>query len=534
MESSRAFFSFISPFWSYFIIFIIALFRLIKTLKYPHSSPTPFRKHRLPPGPKPWPIIGNLPEMLSSKFAPKWIHQLMKNMNTEIACIKLGNVHVIPVINPALACEFLKKHDDIFASRPTSMSSGLISRGYKTTILSLYGEQWKKMKKIVIKDLLSTAKHRWLHNKRMEEADNLVRYVYMSSQKNNDGGLVNVRIAAQHYSGNVIRKIIFNKRYFGEGREDGAPGTNEIEHVGAVFTILKYLFAFSVSDYMPCLRALDVDGHKRMVKNATSIVNKYHDPIIEQRIKQWNEGTKAETEDLLDVMISLKDANNKPLLTMHEIKSQITELMLATVDNPSNAAEWALAEMMKQPELLKKATEELDKVVGKNRLVEESDIPKLNYIKACLREAFRLHPIAPFNVPHVAMHDTVVSNYFIPKGSHVILSREELGRNPKVWEEPLKFKPERHLMDDGSDVFLTESELRFITFTTGKRGCPGVVLGTTLSVILLARLIHGFTWSALPNKPVELLQSETDPFMAHPLEVVAKPRLPNEVYSLLD
>ncbi|KAK4274924.1 hypothetical protein QN277_018082 [Acacia crassicarpa] len=536
MESSRAFFSFISPFWSYFIIFIIALFRLIKTLKYPHSSSTTlFRKHRLPPGPKPWPIIGSLPEMLSSKFAPKWIHQLMKNMNTEIACIKLGNVHVIPVTNPALACEFLKKQDDIFASRPTSMSSGLISRGYKTTILSLYGEQWKKMKKIVIKDLLSPAKHRWLHNKRMEEADNLVRYVYMSSQNNNEGGLVNVRIAAQHYSGNVIRKMIFNKRYFGEGREDGAPGIEEIEHVSAVFTILKYLFAFSVSDYMPCLRALDVDGHKRMSKNALSIVNKYHDPIIEQRIKQWNEGTKAETEDLLDVMISLKDANNKPLLTMHEIKSQITELMLATVDNPSNAAEWALAEMMKQPELLKKATEELDKVVGKNRLVEESDIPKLNYIKACLREAFRLHPIAPFNVPHVAMHDTVVSNYFIPKGSHVILSREELGRNPKVWEEPLKFKPERHLMDDGSDVFLTEPDLRFITFTAGKRGCPGVVLGTTLSVMLLARLIHGFTWSAPPNKPIELLQSETDPFIAHPLEAVAKLRLPKEViYSLLD
>ncbi|KAK4274921.1 hypothetical protein QN277_018080 [Acacia crassicarpa] len=526
---SRAFLSFILPFWPYFIIFII----LIQTLKYPHSSPTPFRKHRLPPGPKPWPVIGNLPEMLSSKSAPKWIHQLVKNMNTEIACIKLGNVHVIPVINPTLACEFLKKQDDIFASRPESMSSGLVSRGYKTTVLSPYGEQWKKMKKILNMDLLSPAKHQWLHDKRMEEADNLVRYVYMS-QNNNEGGLVNVRIATQHYSGNVIRKIIFNRRYFGEGREDGAPGTEEIEHVDALFTILRYVFAFCVSDYMPCLRALDVDGHKRILKNATRIVNKYHDPIIEQRIKQWKEGTKAETEDWLDVMVSLKDANNKPLLTIQEIKSQITELMLATIDNPSNVVEWALAEMMKQPEILDKATEELDQVVGKDRLVEESDIPKLNYIKACLRESFRLHPSDSFNVPHVAMRDTVVSNYFIPKGSHVLLSRVELGRNPKVWEEPHKFKPERHLRDDGSNVFLIEADLRFITFTTGKRGCPGVVLGTTLLVMLLARLIHGFTWTAPTNQPVELLELETGPFKAHPLVVVAKPRLPNEVYSLSD
>ncbi|KAK4276286.1 hypothetical protein QN277_019251 [Acacia crassicarpa] len=132
------------------------------------------------------------------------------------------------------------------------------------------------------------------------------------------------------------------------------------------------------------------------------------------------------------------------------------------------------------------------------------------------------------------MRDMVVSNYFIPKGSHVILGREEPGRNPKVWEEPLKFKPERHLMDDNSEVFLTETDLRFITFTAGKRGCPGVVLGTTLSVILLARLIHGFTWTAPPHRQVELVQSETGPFMARPLVVVAKPRLPNEVYGILD
>ncbi|KAI9118588.1 hypothetical protein K1719_010920 [Acacia pycnantha] len=528
---SRAFFSIISPFSSNFMIFITALLRVINSLKYPYSTPTLFSKRKLPPGPNPWPIIGNLPEMLSTQSPSKWIHQLMKKFNTGIACIKLGNVHVIPVIDPAVACEFLKKQDAIFSSRPISMASRLLSGNYSTTALVPYGEQWKKMKKILVKDLLSPAKHRWLHDKRKEEADNLVRYVYMS-QNNNEGGLVNVRIAAQHFCGNVIRKLIFDKRYFGEGMEDGRPGHEEIEHVGALFIMLKYLYAFSVSDYVPWLRGLDLDGHKRMLKNAMSTVNKYHDPIIEERIKQWKEGTKTKTEDWLDVMISLKDDDNKPLLTMQEIKAQITEIMFATVDNPSNAVEWALAEMMKQPELLKKASEELDKVVGKERLVQESDVPKLNYIKACLREAFRLHPIAPFNVPHVAMRDTVVSNYFIPKGSHVLLSREGLGRNPKVWEEPLKFKPERYLMDDGSDVFLTEADLRFISFSTGQRGCPGVVLGTTMSVVLLARLIHGFAWRALPHQPVELLQSETDPFMARPLVVVAKPRLPNEVYLL--
>jgi len=208
--------------------------------------------------------------------------------------------------------------------------------------------------------------------------------------------------------------------------------------------------------------------------------------------------------------------------------------MIATVDNPSNAFEWALAEMINEPKMLERAIEELDSVVGKERLVQESDIPKLNYVKACAREAFRLHPIAPFNPPHVSMSDTTVGNYFIPKGSHVILSRKELGRNPKVWNEPLKFKPERHLkIDNGSTVVLTEPNLRFISFSTGRRSCPGVMLGSTMTVMLFARLLHGFTWTAPSNvSKVNLAESNDHMFLADPLVAVAKPRLAPHLYHL--
>ena len=106
--------------------------------------------------------------------------------------------------------------------------------------------------------------------------------------------------------------------------------------------------------------------------------------------------------------------------------------MLAAVDNPSNTTEWALAEMINQPKILQRAVEELDQVVGRGRLVQESDLPKLNYVKACAKEAFRLHPVSAFNVPHESIADTSVAGYFIPKGSHVLISRLSLGRNPKI------------------------------------------------------------------------------------------------------
>jgi cytochrome P450 len=208
--------------------------------------------------------------------------------------------------------------------------------------------------------------------------------------------------------------------------------------------------------------------------------------------------------------------------------------MIASVDNPSNAVEWALAEMANKPEIMQKAMAELDGVVGRDRLVQEPDLRGLNYLKACIREAFRLHPYHPFNPPRVAMSDTTVASYSIPRGSQVILSRVGLGRNPKVWDDPLEFRPERHLLaaDDDAVLGLGEPELRFVSFSTGRRGCPGISLGTIITVTLLARLLQGFTWSKPPGVDrVELREAETSLVMAEPLRLQARPRLPAHLYQ---
>ncbi|TXG46888.1 hypothetical protein EZV62_026182 [Acer yangbiense] len=462
--------------------FLSTLLFLATALFYVHFFKSKKSLYPLPPGPKPWPIVGNLPEMLKNKPTFRWIHELMKEMNTDIACIRFGNVHVIPVTCPEISREFLRKQDALFASRPISMSTEMTSKG-------------------------------WFHMKRIEEADHLIRYVYEQCKNVSEsgGGLVKVRVAAQQYCGNVIRKMVFNKRFFGEGAEDGGPGLEEEEHIDAIFKVLAYMYSFCVSDYVPCLRGVvDLDDHEKVMKENIGIIDRYHDPIIEERILELRDHhglikKEVDHEDLLDVLITLKDEDGNPLLSTEEIKAQITELMLATVDNPSNAVEWALAEMINQPKILEKAIEELDRVVGKERLVQESDFSQLNYIKACAREAFRLHPIAPFNVPHVARSDTTVANYFIPKGSHVLLSRSGLGRNPKAWPDE--------------------------TLNTGRRGCIGVTLGTSMTVMLFARLLQGFTWTAPPNESkIDLSEAEDSLALAKPQIAVAKPRLAKHVY----
>ncbi|CAI0377300.1 unnamed protein product [Linum tenue] len=482
-----------------FLILLSLLVSIVLTITLKRKRAAASNLPPLPPSPPSWPVIGNLPEIIfHTKPMFRWVHDVMKDMNTDICLIRLpaGGPTIVPVLDPAIAREMLRKHDASFADRPASFGSHVISDGYLTTVMSPTCDD-----------------HRCI-----------------------SGKSVDLRIATQHYCGNVMRKMLFGRRFFGEPTSDGGPGPMEVKHVEALFTGLKYLYFSGVSDYLPWLRGWDVDGKEKIVREADKTIKALQNPIIDERIRQWRSGERKEIDDLIDVLVTLKDdVDRKPLLTPQEIKSQAAELMMAVIDNPSNAVEWTMAELINQPDLMAKAVEEIDRVVGKeSRLVHESDFGSLHYVKACVREAFRLHPVYPFNVPHVSTCDTVVAGYLIPKGSHALLSRYGLGRNPEVWTDPLKFDPDRHLdgTGDHNSVVLAEHDLRFISFSTGRRGCVAAVLGTCMTTMLLARLLQCFTWAPLEDGKgvIDLAEAKDELFLATPLVAFPKPRLAPHLY----
>ncbi|XP_025791610.1 tyrosine N-monooxygenase-like [Panicum hallii] len=491
----------------------------------------------LPPAPRGLPVLGNLHQMLANRPVHRWLHRLLADAGGGVVRVRLGPVHVVAVSCPEAAREVLRgRNDAVFADRPTTFAAESFSLGYRSASISPFGDQWRKMRRVLTAEVLSPATERRLRAAREGEADHLVRYVRALCRR--DGGAVDVRHVARHFCGNVIRRLTLGRRHFGEAPADGGPGRDEAEHVDALFATLNYLDAFCVSDYFPALVGLDLDGHERVVRGVMRTLS-LHDPIVEERVEEWRllrkAGERREPADFLDVLASLDDDAGRPLLTMEEIKAQTIDIMIATVDNPSNAAEWALAEMVNRPEVMARAVAELDAAVGRGRLVAESDARGLDYLRACIREAFRLHPYHPFNPPRVAMEDAAVAGYAVPRGSHVLLSRVGLGRNPAVWEDPLEFRPERHLPPAGAGggVSLSEPELRFISFSTGRRGCPGLSLGTLITVTLLARLLQGFHWSAPPGVGgrVELREAAASLELAEPLVLRATPRLPAHLYD---
>lgn len=170
----------------------------------------------------------------------------------------------------------------------------------------------------------------------------------------------------------------------------------------------------------------------------------------------------------------------------------IQEIFLAGSETTSSTIEWALTELLCNPEALMKAKAELNGVIGCERKVEESDIENLPYLRAVIKETFRLHPPIPLLVPRRAIEDTNFMGYDIPKDTQVFVNAWAIGRDPDVWEDPLVFNPDRFM---GSNIDYKGSNFELIPFGAGRRMCAGVPLAHRMLHLVLSSLLHRFDWS---------------------------------------
>ena len=209
----------------------------------------------------------------------------------------------------------------------------------------------------------------------------------------------------------------------------------------------------------------------------------------------------------------------------------IQDLIAGGTDTSATTVEWAMSELLKLPHLIRKATEEIDRVIGKDRLVEERDIPQLPYINAIMKETMRKHPVAVLLAPHLALEDCNIAGYEIRKGTRIFINTWSIGRNPSIWDAPEEFCPERFL---GKDIDVKGQNFELLPFGSGRRMCPGYSLGLKMISSSLANLLHGFNWKLPDNMKVEDLGMDEIYGLAtprkFPLIAVVEPRLPLNLY----
>ncbi|XP_019198419.1 PREDICTED: cytochrome P450 76C4-like [Ipomoea nil] len=209
-----------------------------------------------------------------------------------------------------------------------------------------------------------------------------------------------------------------------------------------------------------------------------------------------------------------------------------SDLLAGGTENSTVIVEWAISELLKKPEIFKKATDELDHVIGQKRWVEEKDMPNLPYIQAIVKETMRLHPVAPMLVAHLCREDCKVAGYDIPKGTQVLVSVWTITRDPVSWDNPNEFIPDRFI---GKDIDVKGCDFELLPFGVGRRMCLAYSLGLKVIQASLTNFLHGFNWK-LPNDvtPENLNMDENIGLSTRKkisLTTVIEPRLPMHVYS---
>lgn len=185
---------------------------------------------------------------------------------------------------------------------------------------------------------------------------------------------------------------------------------------------------------------------------------------------------------------------------------------------------------MQDSEVLKKAQEELDRVVGRDRWLDESDISKIPYIWAVIKESMRLHPATPLLAPREATEDCTIGGYDISKGTALFINAWKVMRDPRVWPEPLKFWPERFLAKD-AQLDVRGQHFHLIPFSSGRRSCAGMTFTLRMMPLLMGQVLQGFNLKVPSDKPIDDSESPSLSLLrAHPLEIEVTRRLGADMY----
>nr|CAB3457169.1 unnamed protein product [Digitaria exilis] len=485
------------------------------------------------PGPKPWPIIGNF--NLLGALPHRSLYALSKRYGP-LMRVQFGSYPVVVASSVDMAKFFLKTHDLAFIDRPKMAAGKHTTYNYSNIAWSPYGAYWRQARRICADELFSARRLESFEHVRREEVHALLRDLHGDA-----GQVVKLKERLSTTSLNIITRMVLGRK--GVDKEvvvaSGGGG-------GSVTTwkefrwMLDELFllngVLNVGDWIPWLSWMDLQGYVRRMKRVGKMFNRFMENVAEEHNqRRQREGDAFVAKDMVDRLLQLADDPNLEVkLTRDSVKAFTQDLVAGGTESAAVIVEWAISELLKNPEVFAKATEELDGVIGRGRWVTEKDMAHLPYMDAIVKETMRLHMVVPLLSPRLSREDTSVDGYDIPAGTRVLVNAWTISRDPDLWDAPEEFRPERFV---GSKMDVKGQDFELLPFGSGRRMCPGYSLGLKVIQLTLANLLHGFVWRLPDGMSKEELSMEEVFGLStprkFPLQAVVEPKLPAHLHSLL-
>ncbi|CAK9309083.1 unnamed protein product [Citrullus colocynthis] len=487
---------------------------------------------KLPPGPPSIPILTNFIWLRRSSLQ---IESLLRSFIAKygpVLTLRIGPTSTIFIADHSIAHKILVQNGALFADRPPALPVGKVITSNQHNISSAsYGPLWRLLRRNLTSQILHPSRVRSYSQARKWVLDILFN-----------------RLQSQSESGSPV-SVIENFQYamfcllvlmcFGDKLEESQ--IREVENVERAL-ILSFP-RFNILNFWPKFTKIFLrkrwEAFFQLRRNQAKVLTR----LIEARRKaNQNRANRAENEEreeeefvvsYVDTLLELELPDEKRKLNDDEMVTLCSEFLNAGTDTTSTALQWIMANLVKYPEIQNKLYAEMKGIMGDGtgEEVKEEALGKLPYLKALILEGLRRHPPAHFVLPHSVKEDTELGNYVIPKKGTVNFMVAEMGRDPKVWEDPNAFKPER-FMKGGKEEEVAEfdvtgsKEIKMMPFGAGRRICPGWSVAILHLEYFVANLVWRFEWKAVDGDEVDMSEKvELTVSMNNPLKAKIHPRI---------
>ncbi|KAI1788178.1 cytochrome P450 98A3 [Ganoderma leucocontextum] len=430
---------------------------------------------RLPPGPTPLPMVGNILDFprthLGREFAA-----LSKKFGDVVYLSVLGQDTIV-LGSLKAARDLLDKRSANYSDRPTSVMVQLVGFDWLFALMN-YGPRWRQHRRAVHPTMTADVVPQY-QAVQLDVARNFVRIILESPQELGShikftfaamvmGAIYGIEICEPH-----DKYYHMVERMAEVGEEILVPGRFPVE----AFPVLRYLPSWFPGG-----------AFKKWAADAKRDILYTVDYLFDGAI------TMVTTDASKGSMIRriLGDSTSQEDPELEKMCKEVAATMYVAGADTSNATMGAFfVAMALPPEAQKKAQEELDAVVGIERLPEFSDRTSLPYVTALVKELLRWHPAAPMGVPHRILAEDEYNGHLIPGGATIFVNIWAILRNPELYPQPDDFIPERFL-DSAGKLDVHERDPADVVFGFGRRICPGRHFAESTLFILCASVLSVF------------------------------------------
>ncbi|XP_038057362.1 cytochrome P450 2C15-like [Patiria miniata] len=466
------------------------------------------RRADLPPGPRSWPLVGCLPSLLFYSGAIHEIfHKLSQRYGPVVSVDLIFGRRVVVLHGFDVIRDAFHQYPELNGRPSLSVFEKVLKGG--VGVVGATGDLWKTQRRITLNFMRDFGLNKPVFEDRIttETQHMLEEMRKHGGQPFNPSHLLSSAIA------NVICSVVYGSRY-----EYSDP--RFVELLRAVYRNLELMGgATGAILFMPYshLLASLVPMVRECLDNMQYVCD-FSQDVLEHHRKDFD---RNNLRDFMDVIIK-ETTSSKTNVTINDLHGTTADLFAAGTETSSTTLQWALLAMIVHPEVQGQVQEELDRVVGRDRLPKLSDRHRLPYTEATLQEIQRIGNIIPLGVPHEASSDVTFRQYHIAKGTLVLPNLWALGMDPELWPEPQSFKPERFLDETGQNV-LKPDEL--IPFCTGRRACVGEQLAKMELFLFFTHLLHQFILQKPEGSPPLSFRGVGGISLApQPFEICAVPR----------